>query len=416
MKKIYLSFLFLLCFFLYQPVYARDGHTKELISIEEEGGVSIDTGDIYYYNVSFQTKQFKDKLDKIHFDLVRNQTEEERPYSVSILLFDENKKNIGFISYCSSRELDGDYALLKLKAGASSKLDIYLKKDYFVTGKGPSYLKYFSILDSNLDCKKYAVNKYEGLTIEEILKGKVSSNYQERFPKLMEFLQKYNMKTFLLTVIGVIALYLVMCAVQNLLYKKMFVESNALSFIPGINLCFIVSLSFGPIVGVLYSLLLVLSIVLWIFVHNSIMFYILFGISIPCFIFNIVKLITKRYGLCYFDPFKHSEDSPMYNWKERPTEPVYIDEEKQNEILDLGYDKDDVSNQIGSYDNSGFSLEDLNHDGVVDETDEKIARNVIDYNNDGVINEMDASVAAQKVSEETDEDEESREEFMRLFK
>ena len=417
MKKIYLFFLFLCCFFLCSPVLARDGSTLELISIEEEG-VSIDTGDFYYQNVSYRAKRFNEKRDKIFFELVKNQTDEDRPFSVSLLLFDEEQKNIGFISYCSSRELGGDYALLEIKSGASSKFEISLKKDYFITGKGVSYLKYFSILDSNIDCKKYASNKYEGLTIDEIKSGKISSNYKERFPKLMEFFQKYNLKTLLLIVIGSIAFYLVICAIQNLLYKKMFIDGSVLNFIPGIHLCFMVILSFGPIIGVIYFLLFILSIVLWILIHSSALFYILIGIAISCFAFDIIKLISKKYDLCYFDPFTHPDDSPIYNWKKKPVKKVVVENNPmQDEILDLSYPGNtNISNQNDEHVNVGFSLEDLNHDGVVDEKDQEIARNPIDYNQDEIDTGMGFMNDSQQDEDDSNDEKDDKEEFMRMFR
>lgn len=96
----------------------------------------------------------------VNFATIKNNSKEKQKISISIGLFDENKKNIGTIFYCS------DETLSPKEERDNYMIDV--KGSYIEEGKNYSDIKYIAVLDDNSSCKKEGSYEYLGQTVEEI--------------------------------------------------------------------------------------------------------------------------------------------------------------------------------------------------------------------------------------------------------
>lgn len=151
MKKI-ISILILLLFILSKNVYAANYELKELIPTKIE--TTIVTNNFSYRKFSYNGEGY------INFKSIKNLRNEELAISISIGLFDKNKKNIGTINYCS----DDNRLAGKEERGFS----IAITKDYLGDGKNVKDIKYIAVLDDNITCKREGRDYYIGQTVDQI--------------------------------------------------------------------------------------------------------------------------------------------------------------------------------------------------------------------------------------------------------
>ena len=132
MKKL-LSFVFLVVFLLsvFIDVDALDYSTKQLISTGDVATIKTDS--FAYNNMSYYLNNDTGQA-MFNFESIVNRTNGTRPISVDILLFDKDKKNIGFVTYCSEKDLDGDFSQFKLKSKEAAPFNIKVTalKIYFI--------------------------------------------------------------------------------------------------------------------------------------------------------------------------------------------------------------------------------------------------------------------------------------------
>lgn len=292
MKKIF-SFIILLCvFFVYDNVYAAN--SIDLIPSNEV--YSVDMDHFYYSDVSFSPDSKSFKINQ-----VKNKNDKASYLGVSILLFDENSVNIGFISYCTGKDLDGEYAQFRANPGALSPLAIDVKDRYFVGDHGVYDVAYYALLDDNYSCRSIDSNKYEGLTIEEIREGKVSSNYNDNTLWLSDLFKKIDFNTFITFLVIAIIAYIIIGLIVSLLYVEMYKKGLFLCFIPIVNVIVGIRLAFGYILCIIYTLLLILAIALFIMNSNFILLIILGVIYVICLIVLVYKKVTDKYRLFYVE-------------------------------------------------------------------------------------------------------------------
>ena len=146
-KKVFCSFLVFVFLFTGICVSAETHSQEELIPIQESATVESDS--FTYQGMSYSS----DGRGKFLFQAITNKTDKKLPVSIDLLLFDQNKKNIGFVTYCTEQDYGGEYSLFTLKAKESTPFSISLSEKYFVEGKSASDLSYYAVLDENPYCK-----------------------------------------------------------------------------------------------------------------------------------------------------------------------------------------------------------------------------------------------------------------------
>lgn len=321
MKKLFSFVLFFICFFVgYIDVFAKEYEALELIPISESA--SVDTEHFTYDGISFSTVN-----GDFNIISAKNKTKKENYLTISILLFDNDSKNIGLISYCSRKDLDGQYSQVKVNPGALSPMEFNTKDRYLVGNRTYYDVYYYAVLDDNYDCRSISENKYEGLTIDEIMNGKVSSNYVDS-SWINNFFRKYNIKDFLGYIIALIVTHLVLSILFAIFNTMITGKGNILAFIPIINLFFGFKLALGIVYTILYSILVIIALLMFIFKSNFILLIVIGVIYVIALIICIYKMITTNYRKFYL------EDKLLKLFKKKPK----VDENDAGNIqLDLSY-------------------------------------------------------------------------------
>lgn len=293
------------------PVFAASHTTGELIPVNESA--TVDTDMFTYTDIAFVPKIEGKEYGKFTFKNVTNKTTNKVPISIDILLFDANRLNIGYVAYCTEEDISGDYAQKKLGAGASSPLSFNAGERYFIEEKGPQDVAYYAVLDDNPYCHVGGKDKYEGLTIEEILKGGITTKTEEdpSIEEISKLLEGGYIMVFLIMGVGVIVAFVIQGLILNALHKRMFASTTGLAYLPiGCNYVSC-KLAFGEKIGKIYVIAYFVSFVGIIIKPLILVSYLLSFVSGIAFILVIVKLITKKYDLCYLEPFTNNENVAM---------------------------------------------------------------------------------------------------------
>lgn len=153
MKKIVKILILIMTVVLMKDVYAANYELKELIPVEIE--TSIHTNNFSY-------KKFSYKDEKIAFQGIKNLTDETRPISITIALFDKDKKNMGTINYCGA----------KLNQNEEVNYTINVTKDYLGEGRKTSEIKYIAVISDNIRCRISGHDEYLGQTLKQMGIGK----------------------------------------------------------------------------------------------------------------------------------------------------------------------------------------------------------------------------------------------------
>lgn len=299
MNKIikYMLVIFVFYFLIIIGVNAVEDQNK-LYSISESSSTATDT--FTYNSMSYVYDQNSDS-SQFNFGSIVNNTDKSQYVSINILLFDKDKKNIGFATYCSEKDLDGEFSQFKIKGKESVPFNIKVSNKYFVEEKSSKDIAYYSVLDENKYCHIGGYDKYAGLTLEEISKGKISDAKKTPQQEFIELSGKINYTLIFTALLVLIVSYVVTGIILNELNKRMNATSTPIAYIPIGNNYLAVSLAFGSIIGKIYLLVLIASFVLF-FLGFRFIYYILSFVSSVAFILDIIKLITKKYDLLMFEP------------------------------------------------------------------------------------------------------------------
>ena len=374
MKKIcfYIGVVLLICLYAL-PVKASEYDLNKLIPIDTKATVHTDRFD--YIDFSFSSEINEKGNGVIHFTTIQNNMVTKTPVSINILLFDQDKINIGFLTYCSDRDFDSKYSAFKLKGNESTAFAIDVFSKYFVSEKSAKDVSYIAAMDENAYCQVGGYTKYAGLKIEQIVGGEgTETKEQTNYFKIVmdaitSFLQSSLFKIILIG-IGIICLLIVFGSFLNTLYQRMYTHKTILVFVPIANIYITVKLVFGNIVAVIYAILLVTAVVLYFFgVH--LFLYIMGALWALCLLLVVVKILTKKYDLFYFEP---AMDSSQYGDTSVKKKPTKKEEDKKSllvkdeEAIDLSYHDQNThsAEEAVSIDHILESLE--NPDG----TDDKI--------------------------------------------
>ena len=196
MKKIKILLIGILLLLTIPNVKAANYELKELIPINIE--TTIVTNHFSYRDFYYNGKGL------IIFKSIKNISNKDLPITIRIGLFDENKKNLGMINYCTDKE--------RLSAKEEKSYMITITKEHLSKEKAIDDIHYISVLDENINCRKTGSDDYVGQKVEDI--GKIRDNSitsdTRLFIKIIEVL---------LSVIGVIFLY-------RFMFSKSFVNMD----------------------------------------------------------------------------------------------------------------------------------------------------------------------------------------------
>lgn len=272
MKRIVKGLLFILVFFSFCfNVEASTYSVKELIPINELATVETDT-------FTYQDFLYSSSIDSkgnasINFNQIINKTSDTVPVSIGVLLFDGDKKNIGYLTYCTNQDFDSDFNQFKLKAKEGASFSITVSSRYFTTREyvednipkkekyKPSDVRYIAVMDENKFCKIGGYSNYQDLTIEQINNGQTAN---DRI--LLRDIPKQIINIGIPLVVVIVGLtflvYFIYCSFLDSLHKKMFQKGTILSFLPFTNFYILLKVVFGPVVGIILFLVSFFSSVL----------------------------------------------------------------------------------------------------------------------------------------------------------
>lgn len=376
MKRFLKVLLFIFVFFCVANVNAQSYDVGTLIPVNNSATVETDT--FTYNDINFNN------YDNSGYRLISFQSITRKssgnspiPISINVLLFDSNEKNIGYVTYCSEKDYDGDYSGYTIKSSQSSPFTIKLVKKYFVNKDDTlksqytfNDIAYYSVLDDNHFCKVGGYDKYKGLTLEQINSGELSNAKTKKtfnFSDIIPSISGGVLVIIISLLIVFIALF-IFGSILNALYKRMYAEKTALAYIPIANSYVCVKLAFGKIVSLVYIILFFVSIPLS-FVGIGMIFSSLLGVFCSiAFIVVIIKLITKKYDLFYFEPSVKSNINQVSNYNsDVSTSSAYLnrDESLLNNGNSMSLDSDSSSNSFnnisaGSSMNNGFNFNNSN--------------------------------------------------------
>lgn len=149
MKRIIKVFFVLLIALSIKTVYAENYKIKELIPYKVD--TTIHTDNFSYKGIYFDKRG-------VHFNGIKNLTDEKKPISISIGMFDKNGKNIGTINFC---EMD-------LNGKDEMSFIIEFEDKYFGEGKTVKDVKYIAVLGDNITCKKKGSRDFIGQSVDKM--------------------------------------------------------------------------------------------------------------------------------------------------------------------------------------------------------------------------------------------------------
>lgn len=359
MKRFLKVLLFTFVFFYVANVNAQSYDVGTLIPVNNSATVETDT--FTYNDINFNN------YDNSGYRLISFQSITRKssgnspiPISINVLLFDSEEKNIGYVTYCSEKDYDGDYSGYTIKSSQSSPFTIKLVKKYFVNKDDTlksqytfNDIAYYSVLDDNHFCKVGGYDKYKGLTLEQINSGELSNaktktvfNFSDIIPSISG-----GVLVIVISLLIVFIALFIFGSILNALYKRMYAEKTALAYIPITNSYICVKLAFGKIVSLIYIILFFISIPLS-FAGVGMIFSSLLGVFCSiAFIVVIIKLITKKYDLFYFEPSVKSNINQVSNYNsDVSTNSAYLnrDESLLNNGNSMSLDSDSSSNSFNN--------------------------------------------------------------------
>ena len=355
--------------------------------------ISIQTKNFSYSGMKFNSG-VKDRngYPVISFGSITNNSKSTKPIpiSIDILMFDSGQKNIGFITYCSEKDLDTDYSGAVIRQKESLPFNLSIVNKYFVKEKSYSDVAYFSVLDDNEYCKVGAYDKYEGLTYEEIKNG-ITKTEKSPADKINDLIFSLGAGVGFIGVFIFILLfvYIIYGVILNALYKRMYAEKTVLAYLPFTNVYITIKLAFGSMIAKIYMILYFLSFGL-VFLHLEILTAILSLVSGVAFILVIIKLITGKYDLLYFEPSVNNTNNNVglneyNNYSNNVNNNVITDytPDTSNSILDLSYSNNTTNSSNIS---SNITIGSSNSIGIGDINSNIDANNNYNQNNSFNIN------------------------------
>lgn len=213
MKKIIFLLVLLM---LPVMVYAED--VPKLVPVDTKA--SFKTENFDYNNFVYSSSVDEKGNGLITFESIKNNGVTKKPISVNILLFGEDQKNIGYVTYCTDKDLDSNYSGYKLNGNSSAPFSIKVVSKYFVDGKNSKDVKYISIYDDNKYCQIGGYDKYKDLTLDEIVNGVTTKKEVNSVTKFINDLQEKGLMPIIILVLVGIAVIVIFVMIISVFIKK----------------------------------------------------------------------------------------------------------------------------------------------------------------------------------------------------
>ena len=305
-NKFYYLLIVFCAVFLNFNVYAKDYAIDDLILVSEEATVITDT--FTYNGIKFENDVNNVVNGKVRFQSITNNTNDKIAPSIGILLFDSDMKNIGYITYCASKDYDSDNSHITISGNGSIPFEFIVSPKYFGANEkdkdeiiaDSSAIAYYAVHDDNKYCQIGGYTKYLGFTIDEITGGGVYT----RDLKMSDLI--LYLPYLLIALVALIGYGLLL----NTVYKRMHARTSILSYIPLTNLYIAVKLAFGKKVAWLFYMLCIIS---FFVAYNSssltFTWVLLIFVGVSTLI-DLIKLLTGKYDMFIIGKkHKKSEDS-----------------------------------------------------------------------------------------------------------
>lgn len=219
MKKIVRKILFgCFIFSCFISVKAETYAVNTLFPIDTEA--TVETNSFTYQNMSFSSNLDDKGNATIYFQQIINRTDQKIPVSINVLLFNNDKKNIGFVTYCTNNDYDSSYNRFELDAKQAVPFTISVTPRYLAIDSyeengvakekkySASEVKYLAVYDDNAYCRLGGYNRFKGKTIEEITGGSAKSDNSGFINKFMiensEIIQKVIFVVVSLIILGIV--------------------------------------------------------------------------------------------------------------------------------------------------------------------------------------------------------------------
>ena len=340
MKKKYIFIALLLYIFTCVNVYAGELVNKNTLVPANEP-FNINTENFDYRNIKYYPNVVDSKYGAIDIDSIHNKTDKSKPISFNIMLFNKNKDFIGYVSYCSIKELDSKFAQTYLKPDAREAVTIPVDLKYLSAKYDKEDVAYLLFANDNIKCKITDKSIYAGLSLYGIETGKPSPKYdKDSLENRVNRVINIGLPKFLLIFLVIAAIYTTILMVINALYNRMYNKSSYLAWVPIFNSVASMRVAFGSIIAVLYLVLLLVGLYSFIVLNKMPILLISCILMVLSFMLNVVKLITGQYTLMYLDfAPPNSGGKPMVKKKtgevEVSTEPVTLIQESSGEVSSM---------------------------------------------------------------------------------
>ena len=151
MKRMIRVILILILCLSVKTVYAENYKIKELIPYKVD--TTIHTDNFSYKGIYFD-------YEGVHFNGIKNLTDDKLPVSISIGLFDKKGKNVGTINHCDKVYfIDGKEEM---------SFVVYFTKDYLGDKNKIEDIKYISVLSDNINCRTGGSKDYIGKSVDTL--------------------------------------------------------------------------------------------------------------------------------------------------------------------------------------------------------------------------------------------------------
>ena len=400
MKKVVNTLLLsFLAFVMVINVNAQEYEKNQLIPVNTSATVHTDKFD--YKDLVYNSNVDNKGNANITFGVIQNNTLSKSPVSINMLLFDDNKNNIGFLTYCSDKDVSSNFAGFKIQANQKISFNIIVTSRYFAENKIPADVKYVAVMDENKYCQIGGYDKFAGLTIDQIANGDRSNTKGKnnlRLPNI-SFLFNTGFLIIAFAAIIVIIIFVVYGTILNTLHKRMYAKKTGLAYLPFTNTYVTAKMAFGPIIAIISTVIFCISVLLA-FIGLDIINTLVSVFFFIAFIVDIIKLITKNYDMLYFEPSvkndnysqNYSIDGELINSNE-PTVDLSYSNATQKPI-DLNYEDNEfdnisvISTGVGNNETNTNALEDSISLNFAEEKDNSTANVSFDDSNQSNNNEI----------------------------
>lgn len=313
MKKRFGMLILFMMFFLPINVLAEEYQKMSLIPVDTVA--TVNTEKFSYQDFVYNSQVDANGNSIVSFGSISNNTISKSYVSINLLLFDGNKENIGFLTYCTAKDISSDFAGFKLEGNQSSAFSILVTSKYFAKGMSAKDVSYMAVMDENKYCQVGGYDNYKGLTIEQISEKNSGVNVKSK-NFLNRFIHKLTSNfviSNIIIVISIFILFFALGALLNELHMKMYGYKDIVAYLPVTDTYIAAKIVFGQIAALIYFALYVISLLL-IIVKVFFLAYIMNFILLILVCLTIIKLATKNYTLFYLEsPMKLLGHNSMAN-------------------------------------------------------------------------------------------------------